>query len=90
MRLPIPDPDGTYDTMTVEVEEALVGRWDAAVSASMTAVELVQVTLDTMGADYDSLDREALFSRACLRFGRDYEDLYQAWLTGAAERRRRR
>lgn len=79
-RLPLMGSTGKLD-MTIPVATTLIDRCDAEVPPAV-AEAIVRTTMAAMGADYDSLDREALFTRAAARFGLDYDLLYRAWLQG--------
>jgi hypothetical protein len=80
VRLPLIAPNGKPE-MSIPVARDLIDRCDAAVTSA--AVEaIVRAAMVAMGDDYDSLDREALFTRLCSRFALDYELLYQEWLSG--------
>lgn len=79
MKLPLDTFGNNPEGWDIEIDDGLVARWDAAVTSD--PVQIATMTMNLLNeVGYDSIDREALFLRACARFDLDYEVVYQAWL----------
>ena len=76
------DPEAAW------TDSALPDRIIGALSAlnddpsPLEVVRAIGAAQSTGFYGYDSWDREMAFQSACVIYGRDYEDFYQAWLHG--------